>query len=51
MPVNYKHAEVDRLAREPARRRGGSVTDAVLTALREQLRREPAVIAVLRREP
>ena len=43
MAVNIEHPEVDRLARELARRRGESVTDAVLVALQEQLRREPAV--------
>lgn len=40
MALNLKHPEVDRLARELARRRGESITDAVLMALREQLNRE-----------
>ena len=40
MSLNIKHPEADRLARELARRRGESITDAVLTAIREQLKRE-----------
>ena len=42
MALNVKHPEADRLARELARRRGESITDAVLAALREQLKRERA---------
>jgi len=42
MALNIKHAEADKLARELARRRGESITEAVLTALREQLERERA---------
>jgi antitoxin VapB len=44
MALNIKHPEADRLARELARRRGENITDAVLAALREQLRREQAKI-------
>jgi antitoxin VapB len=40
--LNIKHPEVDKLARELARRRGESITDAVLSAIREQLKRERA---------
>jgi antitoxin VapB len=40
MALNIKHPEADRLARELARRRGESITDAVLAAIREQLVRE-----------
>jgi antitoxin VapB len=40
MSLNIKHPEADRLARELARRRGESITEAVLTAIREQLKRE-----------
>jgi antitoxin VapB len=42
MALNIKHPEADRLARELARRRGESITDAVLSAIREQLKRERA---------
>jgi antitoxin VapB len=42
MALNIKHPEADRLARELARRRGESLTEAVLAALREQLKREKA---------
>jgi antitoxin VapB len=42
MTLNIKHPEADRMARELARRRGESITDAVLAALREQLKREQA---------
>jgi antitoxin VapB len=44
MALNIKHPEADRLARELARRRGENITDAVLAALREQLRREQTKI-------
>jgi antitoxin VapB len=44
MALNITHPEADRLARELARRRGENITDAVLAALREQLRREQAKI-------
>jgi antitoxin VapB len=40
MALSIKHPEADRLARELARRTGESLTDAVVTALRERLRRE-----------
>jgi antitoxin VapB len=42
MALNIKHPEADKLAHELARLRGESLTDAVLTALREQLKREKA---------
>lgn len=38
--LNIKHPEADRLARELAARTGESITEAVLNALRERLRRE-----------
>ena len=40
MALNIKNPEVDRLARELARRRGESITDAILAALREALKKE-----------
>jgi antitoxin VapB len=40
MPLSIKDAEADRLARELARRTGATLTQAVITALREQLARE-----------
>ncbi len=40
MPLNIKNADADRLARELARKTGRSITDVVIYALREQLRRE-----------
>jgi antitoxin VapB len=40
MAINIKNAELDRLARELARRRGDSVTNALLHAVKEELRRE-----------
>lgn len=40
MALSIKHAEADRLARELARRTGESLTEAVINALRERLRRE-----------
>lgn len=40
MPLNIKHPEADRLARELARKTGESITDAVINALRERLARE-----------
>jgi antitoxin VapB len=42
MALNIKHPDADRLARELAARTGESLTDAVLNALRERLRREEA---------
>ncbi len=40
MPLNIKSAEADELARRLAKKTGRSITDAVIQALREQLRRE-----------
>ena len=40
MALNIKHPEADRLARALARTTGESITDAVLTAIRERLQRE-----------
>ncbi|MFZ5470521.1 MAG: type II toxin-antitoxin system VapB family antitoxin [Myxococcota bacterium] len=42
MALNIKHPEADRLARELAERTGETITDAVVTALRERLSREKA---------
>ena len=42
MALSIKHPEADRLARLLAERTGESLTDAVLTALRERLDREQA---------
>ena len=40
MALSIKHPEADRLARELAACTGETLTEAVLTALRERLRRE-----------
>jgi antitoxin VapB len=40
MALNIKHPEADRLARALARTTGESITDAVLTAIKERLQRE-----------
>ena len=40
MTLSIKNPEAERLARALARRTGESITDAVITALREQLKRE-----------
>ena len=40
MALSIKHPEADRLARELAERTGESLTDAIINALRERLRRE-----------
>ncbi len=40
MPLNIKNTEADKLARRLADVTGRSITDAVIYALREQLRRE-----------
>jgi antitoxin VapB len=40
MPLSIKHRDADRLARSLAEVTGQSITNAVLMALREQLRRE-----------
>jgi antitoxin VapB len=42
MALNIKDPEVDRLARELSTRTGETITEAVLKALRERLRRECA---------
>ena len=42
MALNIKDPEADRLARELARRRGETITQAVIPALREQIGREKA---------
>ena len=39
MPLSIKNPEADRLARELAETTGETLTDAVLTALRERLQR------------
>lgn len=41
MALSIKHPEADRLARELAQRTGESITDAVLIALRERVKRLP----------
>ena len=40
MALNIKHPEADKLARALAKRTHQTITDAVITALREQLKRE-----------
>lgn len=40
MPLSIKDPEADRLARTLARHTGETLTDAVITALRERLERE-----------
>jgi antitoxin VapB len=40
MALSIKHPEADRLARELADATGETITDAVINALRERLRRE-----------
>lgn len=40
MALSIKHPDADKLARRLAAITGQSITDAVLTSLREQLRRE-----------
>ena len=40
MAINIKNAELDKLVRELAHRRGESLTEALLRAVREELRRE-----------
>jgi antitoxin VapB len=40
MPLNIKHPEADRLARELAAATGETLTEAVLNALRERLDRQ-----------
>ena len=43
MPLNIKHPEADRLARELATVTGETLTQAILNALRERLDREKSV--------
>jgi antitoxin VapB len=43
MALSIKHPEADRLARELAERTGESLTDAIINALRERLRREQGI--------
>ena len=42
MALSIKHPEADRLARELAHETGESLTDAIITALRERLERQRA---------
>ena len=44
MALSIKHPEADRLARQLAEATGESLTDAIIQALRERLRREQARI-------
>ena len=48
MPLSIKHPEADRLARELASRTGETITEAVIAALRERLRRETGKARVQR---
>jgi len=48
MPLSIKHPEADRLARELADRTGETITEAVIAALRERLRREKGKARVRR---
>jgi antitoxin VapB len=41
MALSIKHPETDRLARELAKPTGEGLTEAVITALRERLARQP----------
>ncbi len=50
MALNIKHAQADTLARKLAEVTGQSITDAVVKALREQLRRETGTHSVRRME-
>ena len=45
MPLNIKHPEADRLARELAARTGETITEVVIGALRERLAREVGHLA------
>ncbi len=40
MPLFIKHPDADRLARQLAKQTGETLTDAIVTALRERLERE-----------
>lgn len=46
MALNIKDPEADRLARQLAARTGETITEAVVKALRERLRRESAIAAI-----
>ena len=46
MPLNIKHPEAGRLARELAKRTGESITDTVIKALRERLAREEGRVCI-----
>ena len=48
MALNIKHPEADQLARALAEITGQSITDSVIRALREQLRRETGRFSVAR---
>jgi len=48
MALSIKHPEADRLARELAARTGESLTEAVINALRERLRREQGRVRIPR---
>ena len=48
MAVSIKNEETERLARELAKRTGVSITEAITTALREQLAREEGKRSALR---
>ena len=48
MALSIKHPEADRLARELAERTGESLTDAIINALRERLRRVEGRVRVPR---
>ncbi len=48
MPLSIKHPEADQLARALAETTGQSITDAVIKALREQLRRETGRSSIAR---
>lgn len=47
MALNIKHPDADRLARELARRRRQSITEAVISALRAELDREQGRVRAL----
>ncbi len=46
MALNIKHSEADRLARALARKTGETITEAVMNALRERLRREEGRVSL-----
>jgi antitoxin VapB len=49
MPFHIRDPETDRLARELARRRGSGLTEAVRTALANELRRETEKVPLAER--